>query len=316
MTSLRTLCLLSLIAIMTACTGQATPEPTAVAISKELVTVAVSPTPNLEEAAATRSATTPTPIPPTPTIIPSVTPYVGVFIGAAEQPESRIEITAPLFGSGDNNPIAQTTADPNRCLIAPIDTPYITAWRSNSLVSQQMGCPLQGGFGFFGEIQIFETGLMIHYPEINAIYAMRPSETITNGVYDYLENPPDTSTIGIQPSQGLIVPGGIFGDMWIAVAGLREDMGFARTEAQDAPIGIQRFEGGTFIQDVTSGQVYALLVDGTLLGPYLAAPDAQPGLIATPTLPQPIPNVTGAPESTESVAPESTPDPAAPPPQN
>lgn len=309
---------MALLAILTACTGEAPPEPTMVAISKELVTVAVSATPNVEEAAATRSATTPTPIPPTPTIIPTITPYVGVFIGAAEQPESRVVITAPLFGTGDDNPVAQTTVDPSRCLIAPIDTPYVTAWRSNSLVSQQMGCPLQGGFGFFGEIQIFETGIMIHYPEINAIYAMRPSEIITNGVYDYLENPPDTSTIGIQPPQGLLVPGDIFGDMWIAVAGLREEMGFARTEAQEAPIGIQRFEGGTFIQDVISGQVYALLVDGTLLGPYLTAPDAQPGLIAQPTLPQPIPDATGAPEATDDVVitPETTPDPAAPVPEN
>lgn len=316
MTLTRFFCLALIAVFISACTGQTDTTPTAVSIAKALVTVAVSPTPDAQEAAATRSAITPTTVPPTATVIPTATPYVGVFIGAAEQPESRVDITAPLFGPSADTVAAQSTADPARCLIAPIDAPYVTAWRANAVVSQRMGCPIQGGFGFFGEIQIFETGLMVRYPELNAVYAMRPSESITNGVYDYLENPPDISTIGIQPPQGLIVPGDIFGDMWVGVEGLREEMGFARTEAQEAPIGLQRFENGTFLQDVSSGQVYALVVDGTLMGPYLAAQDAQPGLVATPTLPQPVPEATGEAAPDTNTVPETTPEAALPVPQN
>lgn len=277
--------------MITACTAQSPVTPTAVSISKLIVTVEISPTANAEEVAATRSAITATPIPPTQTVIPTETPYVGIFIGEAEQQEVMLNFTEPIIGPRVE--LNQPTANAQRCLNIAIDTPYLTAWRSNSSVSQRMGCPIQGGFGFFGEVQVFETGVMYHYPELQAIWAIRPLLSGTSGDYDYLENPIDTSTIGIQPPSGLIVPGDIFGNMWITVEGLREEMGFARTEAQEVPLGLQRFENGTFLLDSTAGQVYALVVDGTVLGPFLTS-DIDPALITTPT-----PAGSVAPEITE-----------------
>lgn len=283
--------------LVTACGGQSTPTATAVAINKELVTVEISPTADAEEVAATRAAISPTPIPPSPTVIPTETPYIGIFIGEAQQEESFVNFTEPIFGPRIT--ANQPTANARRCLNIAIDSPYLTAWETNTSVSQRLGCPIQGGFGFFGEVQVFETGVMYYYPDLNAIWAIRPLQDDITGEFDYLENPTDISTIGIQPPAGLLVPGDIFGDMWIGVEGLREEMGFARTEAQEVPLGLQRFENGTFLLDVTAGQVYALVVDGTVYGPFLTA-NINPAIITTPT-----PAGTGtAPESTPEITEE------------
>lgn len=274
------LILICLIFYISACTSQETVTPTAVAISKELATVEISATPNAEQVAATRSAVSATPVPPTATIIPTETPYVGIFIGEAQQEEGFLNFSEPILGPAID--LAQPTADARRCLGVQIDTPYVTAWRTNATVSQRMGCPIQGGFGFFGEVQIFETGVMYFYPELNAVWAIRPLQDGNSGDFDYLENPTEISNIGVQPPQGLIVPGGIFGNMWASVAGLRDEMGFARTESQDAPLGLQRFENGTFLLDSNASQIYALITDGTVLGPFLAS-ETEPGLVSTPT---------------------------------
>ena len=269
------------IVLMSACTSTPEITPTAISISKLIVTVEISATPNAEQFSATRSASSPTPNPPTATVIPTETPYIGIFIGEAQQEEGFVDITEPIFGPREDV-AQQPTANAERCLNAPIDSPYLTAWRTNPTVSQRMGCPIQGGFGLFGEVQVFETGVMYHYPELNAVWAIRPQLSGTRGEYDYLENPPTISTIGIQPQQGLIIPGDIFGNMWLGVEGLRDAMGYARTEAQEVPLGLQRFENGTFLLDSTAGQVYALVIDGTVLGPFLAS-ETTPALISTPT---------------------------------
>ncbi|GAB5493498.1 MAG: hypothetical protein Phog2KO_37130 [Phototrophicaceae bacterium] len=280
---LRQFFLLTLIlSSITACTTTPAVTPTVVDISKLVATVEISPTPNAEEFSATRSASSPTANPPTATVIPSETPYVGIFIGEAQQEESFVNITEPIFGPRDAEVAQQPTANAGRCLNVAIDSPYLTAWRTNPTVSQRMGCPIQAGFGLFGEVQIFETGVMYHYPELNAIWAIRPQQSGIIGIYDYLENPTSITTTTIRPQEGLIIPSGIFGSMWLGVSGLQEDMGYARTDVQETPLGLQRFDNGTFLLDTSAGQVYALVVDGTVLGPFLAA-ETTPGLIATPT---------------------------------
>jgi hypothetical protein len=269
-----------LLLTLAACTGEASPTPSPAAISMALATVFISPTPNEDEAAATRAVVTVTSIPPSETVIPTETPYIGIFIGEAEVEASFREILTPLFAPAELSGVA--TANAERCIANPIDTPYLAAWRTNETVNQRMGCPIQGGFGIFGENQIFENGVMYFYPELNAVWAIRVPSGTNRGEYDYLENPPEGSTIGIQPPAGLLVPGGTFGNIWLSVEGLRGEMGFARTEAETVAMGLQRFENGTFLLDASAGQVYALVVDGTVLGPFLAS-DTTPALITTPT---------------------------------
>jgi hypothetical protein len=152
-----------------------------------------------------------------------------------------------------------------------------------------LGCPIQGGFGFFGQVQLFENGLMYYYPELNALWAIVPERdnisatVLSRGRFDYLENPPENSTIGMQAPIGLLLPGDVFGDMWLGVEGLRNKMGYAQTEAQEISMGLQRFENGTFLLDGSSGTVLAFVTDGTMLGPFLApaAPSSTPTLAPT-----------------------------------
>ncbi|MDQ7025212.1 MAG: hypothetical protein Q9P01_02365 [Anaerolineae bacterium] len=272
---LRQLALLMML-LLTACDALNSPNPTPTApdIVKLLATAYISPTPNPEQEAATRAASSPTPLRPTATIIPTETPYIGIFIGEADTGQSFLQFNAPLFAS---NQSIEPTANASVCA-TPIDRPYLPAWRNNSLVNQRLGCPIQGGFGFFGQVQLFENGLMYYYPELNALWAIVPERdglsatVLPRGRFDYLENPPENSTIGMQAPVGLLLPGNVFGDVWLDVEGLRDRMGYAQTEAQEISMGLQRFENGTFLLDGSSGTVLAFVTDGTMLGPFLAPP--------------------------------------------
>lgn len=278
---LRKLALL-MILLLTACDALNSPSPTPTPpdIVKLLATAYISPTPNPEQEAATRAASSPTPLRPTATIIPTETPYIGIFIGEADTGQGFVQFTEPLFAS---NQSTEPTANASVCA-TPIDRPYLPAWRNNALVHQRLGCPIQGGFGFFGQVQLFENGIMYYYPDLNAIWAIVPERhdiaatILSRGHFDYLENPPENSTIGMQPPVGFLLPGDVFGDMWLGVEGLRDEMGYAQTDAQEISMGLQRFENGTFLLDGSSGTVLAFVIDGTMLGPFLApaAPSSTP----------------------------------------
>lgn len=250
--------------LMSACTG-ATPssqDTQTVSIVKQLATVYLSPTPNAEQLQATRFAVTPTRAPATPSATPPPTAYVGIFIGEAQLSNDLPRIREPLVGG----PTPLPTSDPRFCPIA-LDPRYLGIWLQNGRVSSQLGCPIQQSFGFFGEIQIFENGLMYRRPETDEVWAFLAGNNNV-GRYVYVERPaPIENTIGPAPA-GLVVPTGSFGSVWSSVADLRDSLGWARTTPQEVAIGVQRFVGGTFFLDATSEQAYALVVDGTLYGPF------------------------------------------------
>lgn len=262
-----------LLVLLSACNASPTPLPEASpqVISKFLATVAVSPTPNAEQLQATRFASTPTPsrVPPTP--IPSPSPYIGVFIGEAQPEGDFPRITQPLF-AGLGTPIP--TSNPLFCPIA-IDVIYLSSWLDNPAVSSRMGCPIQEAFGFFGQAQVFERGVMYRRDDSGEVWALLPNSAAV-GQYYYVEKPPPLSTEGNSAPRGLFVPTGDFGSVWSAVQGLRDEMGFALTEQQRVALGIQRFEGGSYFLDGTSGQIFALIVDGSAYGPYTAPQPAGP----------------------------------------
>lgn len=294
--SMWVLCLIGLAACATIAPVQDS-LPTSAPISRVLATVYISPTPNITQVEATQQSFTPTPLPPTLPVQASNTPYVGVFIGEVQRDEGFAPITEPLFAS--NDPQAQPTADARRCAI-PINGTYVPAWSDNAVVNRRMGCPIQGAFGFFGTVQIFEEGVMYHNPEVDAVWAI--STQFDRGSFWYLENPPeipadlDRSPL---PQPPLRLPDGIFDRMWVAVDDVPGRLGFAQTEAQAIPLGAQRFENGTFLYDQSAGQVYALITDGTAYGPFLAPTLPTP----TPGLPDaPIPTITPAAEPTEATS--------------
>lgn len=267
---------------------QATTEFIAVA-DRPLVTVAISPTPNAEQRRATSIASSPTPTPLTPTPTFRPTEYVGVFIGEAEPLQGAL-VDPDIFAS-ISTPVPPTVA-PAECTTA-IDPAYLPVWRSDSLIAQRMGCPIQIGIGFEGDVQVFAGGVMYQRDDTGEIWAMLPERP--SGQYFYFETPPDISTSGINPPAGFIVPDDDFGGAWMSESALQDNIGFAQTPPLNIDLGYQRFSGGTFFLDSTSGQIFALLADGTLYGPFLAG-------LSTGDEATTVPDV-DAPEATEEASP-------------
>lgn len=268
-----------LLALALAACSEAAPQPTAVVIVRPLATVVLSPTPNLEQLAATRAAASPTPAPPTNTPVPSPTHYVGVFIGEAESRPGFQSFAEPLFAP--NVVSARPTADARRCG-RPIDERFLSIWQQESVVSQRLGCPIQESFGFFGRLQLFERGVMYLQPDIRAVWAIAPQGSL--GRFYYVEAPPPlTGELPVSP-RGL-TPTGDFGSVWAMVAELPTRLGYGIAPEQEAAITLQRFDGGTFLLDASSGQVFALAVDGAAYGPFnVSVPGgAAPLFGATPT---------------------------------
>lgn len=277
--------LLIVLLILAACTPTPAPEPTAPPEVLLLATVPISPTPDATQIEATRRAlplATPTAL---ASLTPSPTPFVGVFLGRAPDEPGRQVLNQPIFGSGEVTP----TRDLRVCGIA-IEISYEPAWRNNARVSDRLGCPIQAGFGFFGEVQIFERGAIYRQPETEALYAIVPAPTV--GRFWYVENPPEVVPVGVPPA-GRLAPDGDFGSMWQGVEGLRDELGWAITPPQEVAMGIQRMDGGTFLLDGSAGQVFALIVDGSAYGPFEAGslpPTPDPGAApAEPTDPGILP---------------------------
>lgn len=270
--------LLLLAAMLVACDALAQPTPTATAIpiNKAIATVYISPTPNAAQMAATLSASTPTPAPPTATVQASPTSYIGVFIGQAQRAAGFAVIEQPLFAPP---PVGGPTAVAARCP-TPIAEDYLLLWQTNRQISDAMGCPIQVGFGFFGQVQFFENGVMYYRPETREVWAMQPDDP--SGEYVFIEAPAEQATNTIEPIPGLSIPEGDFANAWLGIEGLFNRFGYALDTALRIALGAQRFDGGTMLLDANAGQIFVLLVDGTLLGPYPALEGPTTGTTPTP----------------------------------
>lgn len=228
--------------------------------AKLLATVAISPTPNEAEQQATRLANRPTEVAPTGTPVPSPTVYVGIFLDGSGGQIDNIPYNltlAPL------NPVVQ----PTQCPI-PIDAIFGTTWSQNFNIQQALGCPVEVVIPFVGSVQVFERGVMYYQPN-GIIWAIVPGGTLGGKYWASAQQlPPIAESDQAKPPEGLFVPSLGFGAFWYGVAGVREALGFARTQEQSANISYQRFEGGTLLVDGSSGQVFVLVGGDKAYGPY------------------------------------------------
>lgn len=259
------------------------PTATPVVIAKYIATAYISPTPNAEQIAATRAVITPSPIPVTNTPIPSPTAYVGVFIGQAPREEGFRPITTPLFAGSSSSP----TPDSERCR-TPVYVGYLQAWETAPDVSRSLGCPIQDNFGFFGQVQVFETGAAYLNENTREVWFIATGGSTPR--YWYQAAPPTVSTDDILPPPGLRTPTGDIGSLWASTDDLREAVGFAQTGEQEIGINIQRYESGSFLLDVSIGQFFGLTNDGMVYGPFimpedLPTPIAPSDLTLTPLSP-------------------------------
>lgn len=256
--------------VLAACQQAATPSAVDAVSSvqpKQLATVYISPTPNAAEQQATRLAAQPSLTAPPPTAVPSPTVYVGVFLEAAANSDDEVPIlnATQAFELVPGLP----TARPSRCQIPPDDV-FGDLWRSEIRASQTLGCPIEATFRFEGVVQVFERGVM-YYQANGPIWAI---ETTNDGYTDKqwtitqqlppVENPP----ADIVPPDGLSIPKLGFGAVWFGVEGVRQTLGFARTNEQKVELAFQRFENGALLADVSSGVTFILLSDGTSYGPF------------------------------------------------
>jgi hypothetical protein len=249
--------------IVAAC-GTETPTPVALVPSvmpKLLATVAISPTPNQSEMEGTRVASPATAtVPPlAPTQQP--TAYIGVFLGEAQPDDGGPVIDPALL---NNAPATATSSfDASACPTIPVDPKLGTAWTADALAVQRMGCPIEYMVEFKGSLQIFERGVMYWRPT-GEVWAVAP------GLERYWYAPvapPPPPVVEAAPN-GLKVPSQGFGGVWSSIEGVKDAIGYAQTDEQQASLATQRFTGGTLLLDASSGQVFVFYADSTLAGPF------------------------------------------------
>lgn len=253
--------------MLAACGGRSsTPEAaTPVRIVRQLATLGPTHTPDPNALLTVPTST------PTITPEPSPTPYVGVFLGEA-QPSGDVSAFAPQ-GPGASLAGGPTDLQALLCLVQP-DVVFGTGWMTTPRALNNLRCPIQESFGFNGEVQIFERGVMYVNNETGEVWAISPGGLTSIGQFWYLSQLPlialDESGVpfGIDAPAGLIVPRGALGAVWAGLPQVREALGYAITVQREAPLNVQRFEGGTLLLDVTVGQVFALLVNGDAFGPF------------------------------------------------
>lgn len=247
--------------LMAACTPQGAPTSeadTVVVAVKQLATVNIPPTPDAAQREATRRALPVSPSAPPPTATYTATPYIGVFLGTPNANDGGVplvEIVAPTANSAVID-----------CII-PFDAAFGTGWRSNPSVARRIGCPLQERFGFAGNVQVFERGVMYQRIDTNEVWAILPGN-IGAGQYWYVNQPLLVIPEGIAAPPGLRVPGNQFGAVWLTNSQISTSLGYGTTPEQTADLNVQRFDGGTLLLDVTIGQVFILFDDGDAFGPY------------------------------------------------
>lgn len=252
------------------------PAPTAVpaaslpsAMPKILATVYLSPTPDAPQLTATRRAARPTETPVPSAQPPTPTVYVGVFLGETANRDDVGALAALDAAQSANQVVAQPTLNPlASCLMQP-DARFGSNWMNAGEAFTTLGCPAATAIPYTGVSQVFERGAMYFTPD-GAIWAVG-TRAIGAGQWWYFPAAPPGEVRDVVPPAGLKVPSLGFGAVWSSVDGVREALGFARTDEQQMTFVVQDFQGGTLLLDQSAGQVFILIGTaggGTTYGPY------------------------------------------------
>lgn len=229
--------------------------------AKQLATVYISPTPNVAEQQATRLASTvPVEANVLVAVVPSPTPYVGIFLGDAASIGGailNITVLAPLAP-----PTPTPVVDLAQCAIAPANDIFGERWMTDAEVVRSLGCPLEVLTPFEGRSQVFQAGVM-YYRSSGEFWVIVPA-----GRYWYLGVAPAVEQPPVGAPTGFLIPQFGFGAVWHGEEGVRDALGYALTEEVDASLAYQRFEGGTLFYDRSVDQLYVLLLAGVTVGPF------------------------------------------------
>lgn len=241
------------------------PQPPATAtpqvIVKRLATLGPTHTPDPINAT---SIIQPTAAGNLPTVPVSPTPYIGVFLGEAEVGE----INAPfLLPTRDISPTPRSVLDRFNCAI-DAGTVFGTVWATDSRALNDLRCPIQETFGFVGRVQVFEGGAIYWRTETGEFWLIAPGSIAEDGQFWKVDQPTEIPLPNLPPvTEGLIIPEGPMKDAWLTITDARAALGYGLTPELEIQVNLQRFEGGTLFADLTTGQVFALLANGDVIGP-------------------------------------------------
>ncbi len=239
------------------------------ALPKSLATIVLSPTLNAPQAQATLDSRRPTETPPPPTFTPTVTPYVGIFMGqptfsaAGIIPTGTRSVivvtTAPQPGTKvaanvGGNPVSRT------CSVQPA-APFANAAR-NAAVQQRLGCPSGAPYTIKLVVQPFQTGFMF-WRETKEIYVITTAGLQKGAPTDTFWRVPDNWNESIPASDpGLVAPAGLlqpirgFGYVWRSNANVRNSLGWALAGEEPFDSTWQDFEHG-WMMTSNNGAVFA-----------------------------------------------------------
>lgn len=264
-----------IVSVLLAACQPATPAPISIQPTQQpklLATVFLSPTPNAAELQATRAEERPVATAAPATQPPTPTAYIGVFLGDINDAGGDIaQIDIGLLTLPAENTAATAAPVVARCG-TPSDPAFGTSWSNDPAAVAALGCPLDVMAAFTGAAQVFERGAMYWRPT-GEIWAVMVGSGAGGQFWYVPAAPADPPPFDGGAPEGLRVPGQGFGLVWRGVSGVRDAVGFARTDEVAAPLFVQPFERGFLLLDSTSGQVFALAgqVTGIAYGPFGSA---------------------------------------------
>lgn len=242
-------------------------------LPKQIATVALTATPTpviMNAEPAVVAPPTPTTGPPRAT--PTLTPYVGVFLG---QPTSESGEPAPTLApftinSGAGAPVINSSGG-----IAPAENGGSGCSQSAAGqfagayagIQSQLGCPINAGMSITPMVtQSFERGVMFWRGDSRQIYALA-----SNGQYwqtpDTWDESMPPNDPAFSPPAGLLQPVRGFGFVWRNNPAIRDALGWATMQESQYSSFWQDFERGAMLLG-ENGRIYALFTaEGRHSGP-------------------------------------------------
>ena len=260
-------------AILAGCTSSGAPtppSPVGLRNPKSLATVFISPTPDVpQEQASPAAPVSPPPAGLAPTA--TATPYIGIFMGAAQVEE----IEGPVSGSAGALSATSPPAASGACAIPPA-SPFNNAWTANPVLRERLRCPVNAGFGLRLVQQPFERGIMF-WRETGDIYALSVQSIQQGSAADIYWRTTDTWQEGQPESdpafsapEGRLQPIRGFGNAWRNNPTLRDALGWATGPEGWFDSFWQDFEGGWMMVG-PGGQVFALVPSDANTGVHFGA---------------------------------------------
>lgn len=238
------------------------------ALPKQIVTLALTPTPTqVLTGGAAVAVVQPTATPGVPRATPSLTPYVGIFMG---QPTSEsgepVATIAPFVidtgvtGIAGSAPVVGGSS--GGC-VASVAGMVANAYAA---VQDRLGCAVNGGASVMMVTQPFERGVMFWRSDTRQIYALATSGQFWQLADSWSDGMP-VDDPALAPPGGMSQPVRGFGLVWRSNTAIRDALGWATLPEAQYDGFWQDFERGSLFRG-DNGRIYALFTsEGQHSGP-------------------------------------------------